>query len=110
METCANCNESLHDKDTIFSALGHLFCSRECGVSHMIEIMDVEQLAEYAFAATYEEITPDEAGINPEDVHKCDWCGEDFDRSEVRQTDLGMLCDGCILAIRSRGEEVIEYE
>lgn len=43
-----------------------------------------------------------------DDVHVCAWCGEDeFDSSELHYTDLGRLCDTCIAAIRSRGEEVV---
>jgi len=41
-----------------------------------------------------------------EEVLCCDWCGEEFERSELRETDLGMLCDRCISAIWSRGEKV----
>lgn len=40
----------------------------------------------------------------------CVWCGEVFDRSEVKMTDLGLLCDHCIEGIRSRGEVVAVYE
>ena len=39
----------------------------------------------------------------------CEWCGSE-DHDGLRKTDLGMLCDMCITAIRSRGEEVIVYE
>ena len=37
---------------------------------------------------------------------KCDWCGEAFEGSELQQTSIGMLCDTCIRAIRSRGENI----
>ena len=110
METCHNCHCDLHDKETIFAAFGRLFCSRKCGVDFLIETLDVEQIAEYAFSSCCDEISPSEAGIIDEDVVTCDWCKSEMDRSEVRRTDLGMLCDQCILAIRSRGEEVIVYE
>lgn len=43
-------------------------------------------------------------------VHKCTWCGEEFDSSELHGTDLGCLCDTCIAAIRSRGEEVTVFD
>lgn len=37
----------------------------------------------------------------------CDWCGiDDFEPDQLRSTDLGMLCDRCIAAIRSRGDIV----
>lgn len=41
---------------------------------------------------------------------ECEWCGERFAVDELHNTDLGMLCDHCIRAIRSRGEEVIDYD
>ena len=36
----------------------------------------------------------------------CEWCNGTFGVSELVKTDLGMLCEGCIMAIRSRGEDV----
>lgn len=39
----------------------------------------------------------------------CDWCGENFPISELKRTDLGLLCDICIRAVQSRGEEVIIF-
>lgn len=40
----------------------------------------------------------------------CAWCGEDYEESELKNTDLGKLCDDCIEAIRSRGESItIKY-
>lgn len=49
-------------------------------------------------------------GDADDDVHKCAWCGEEFDSSELHGTDLGCLCDTCITAIRSRGEEVTVFD
>lgn len=41
----------------------------------------------------------------------CAWCEDEFDdASELHMTDLGLLCDRCIAAIRSRGETVIVYD
>lgn len=40
----------------------------------------------------------------------CAWCKEEFDFSELHMTDLGLLCDNCIAAIRSRGEQVTVYD
>ena len=40
-----------------------------------------------------------------EDSVECGWCHERFDKSECRyEVDLGWLCDGCEIAIKSRGE------
>lgn len=45
--------------------------------------------------------------VDDEEVHKCEWCEEDdFDSSDLFKTDLGMLCQHCIDAIRSRGESI----
>ena len=42
-----------------------------------------------------------------EEWHKCEWCGENFPESELQEEiDLGYLCEHCILAISSRGEEL----
>lgn len=50
-------------------------------------------------------------GINGIDEPRvCVWCCNVFDRSEVHMTDIGLLCDTCITAIRSRGEEVSVYD
>ena len=39
--------------------------------------------------------------------HKCEWCGEIFPESDLREEkDLGYLCEHCILAISSRGEDL----
>jgi formylmethanofuran dehydrogenase subunit E len=43
----------------------------------------------------------------PEPKESCEWCREPYEESELRTTDLGILCDRCINAIRSRGETVI---
>lgn len=44
------------------------------------------------------------------DYVKCHWCDEVYDKSEVRLTDLGTMCDRCIAALRSRGEQVTVYD
>jgi hypothetical protein len=44
--------------------------------------------------------------IEDDDVHKCAWCNGEYDSSDLIPTDLGMLCEHCIMAIRSRGEDV----
>lgn len=43
-------------------------------------------------------------------VAKCAWCGESLDMSELHATDIGKLCDHCIAAICSRGEQVSVYD
>lgn len=39
-----------------------------------------------------------------EDEVECDWCHDLFLLSELKDTDLGRLCDRCIADIKSRGE------
>ena len=50
-----------------------------------------------------------EAAIESSDCskrsHKCQWCGTLLPESELHEeNDLGLLCEKCIMAIRSRGE------
>lgn len=52
------------------------------------------------------ESVPD--GAADDDVRKCSWCGEEFDTTELIPTDLGCICERCLTAIRSRGEQVTE--
>ena len=44
-----------------------------------------------------------------EDESKCSWCNEEYDTSELYETDLGRCCEQCITAIRSRGEDITIY-
>lgn len=46
-----------------------------------------------------------------EETALCEWCGEEYPISELqREKDLGLLCEYCIQAIRSRGEKLyLEY-
>lgn len=41
-----------------------------------------------------------------EDIHKCDWCEEEYETSELMCTDLGIICPRCFAAIVSRGESI----
>jgi hypothetical protein len=37
----------------------------------------------------------------------CSWCGEIYDKTDLQEElNLGLLCDSCIRAIESRGEEL----
>jgi hypothetical protein len=45
------------------------------------------------------------------EIGTCFNCGEDYELSELKQeTNLGPLCDSCIRALRSRGEELTIIE
>jgi len=49
----------------------------------------------------------EEIEINGELYTHCGWCGELYPKSEMKkEVDLGYLCNGCIQAIRSRGEKL----
>lgn len=45
-------------------------------------------------------------GAADDDVRNCSWCNGEYEASDLIPTDLGMLCETCITAIRSRGEDV----
>lgn len=49
-------------------------------------------------------------GDADDEISECSWCGLEFESDQLRATDLGCLCDRCIAAIRSRGEEVIVFD
>ena len=42
-----------------------------------------------------------------EELKECTWCKEEYEVSDLTQTDIGLLCDKCIRAIKSRGEDLI---
>lgn len=50
------------------------------------------------------ESVPD--GAADDDVRKCSWCNGEYEANDLIPTDLGMLCETCVTAIRSRGEDV----
>lgn len=37
---------------------------------------------------------------------ECSWCGNEYEEYELKETNLGLLCDSCIRAIASRGEDI----
>lgn len=47
---------------------------------------------------------------NGVEVAKCRWCGDVHYTSEMRLTSQGTLCDCCIIAIKSRGEDIDIYD
>lgn len=49
----------------------------------------------------------DEDEPEDDDICECEWCHEEYEYSELKHTlDGGLICPGCIAAIRSRGEKV----
>ena len=102
-DMCAACDIDLATCETIWAAEGTLYCSRECGI-HDFRVAYGDD-AEKHFDEVAEEINPRDIGIG-EELEECEWCHERFEGSELTETDLGFLCDHCIEAIRSRGEDV----
>lgn len=45
-----------------------------------------------------------------DDPVECWWCEDTFERDDLKETNLGLMCERCIEAIRSRGEKVVVYE
>lgn len=45
-----------------------------------------------------------------DEMIKCVWCGEEYPRDELHDTDLGgKMCDHCIQAVISHGEDIAVY-
>lgn len=63
-DECCMCHEPLNKHVTVFAGLGSLFCSKRCGVNHLMEIYTPEQLAEFAAEGCLEEVRADEIGIS----------------------------------------------
>lgn len=95
METCKGCGTELGNKFTITAILGEILCNDCASVKYSKRKLE----------ACAEHIVPGDIGI---EAHTCNWCSEEDE--ELYRTDLGYLCGTCILAIRSRGEEVIQYD
>lgn len=108
MDECIVCHEPLNKSEKVYAGLGAFVCSTACAAKYLVENVDAHILAEYAVATVFEDVPHAELGIEREVT--CDWCELEFDESQLTKTDLGMLCDRCIAAIRSRGEEVIVLE
>ena len=74
---------------------------------HQQDILELEDIELAQWAGITEEewnrgylLTDDEA--------VCTWCGEIYDKSALKEElNLGYLCDSCIRAIESRGEDLV---
>ena len=88
-----------NEKDVSYSELAFL----EDHKQEVLELGDI-RLAERAGISEAEwnrgELLTDDEAI-------CAWCGEIYDKTDLQEElDLGLLCDSCIRAIESRGEEL----
>lgn len=88
---CAACDIDLGTCDTVWSAEGILYCSRECGIHDYKD--------EARFNDVAEEVSTADIGLKK----VCVWC---MKTEDLHDTTAGTLCDICIKAIRSRGETV----
>ena len=70
----------------------------------ILELEDIE-LAQWA-GITEEEWSRGYLLMDNEAV--CAWCGEIYEKSDLQEElNLGLLCDSCIRAIESRGEDLV---
>ena len=86
-------------------------CISQCEIAyleeHQQDILELEDIELAQWAGITEEewnrgylLTDDEA--------VCTWCGEICDKSALKEElNLGYLCDSCIRAIESRGEDLV---
>lgn len=114
---CHHCNKDLSTVAEIHAAEGMLFCSDLCAINHEMDliIMSAKERAKEWYNEYAEVVTPSDIGIAPSDTDEealpvCEWCESEMEEDMLKRTDLGMLCDHCIAAIRSRGERIIIFE
>ena len=107
MTKCAYCDEKLTGE--IHAVEGLLFCCKECAVLYKQDIITAAAIVEATewYDMNAETVMAEDIGIDDEDeLTECSWCEEEYEESELKQTNLGLLCSNCIDAIRSRGEKV----
>ena len=114
---CRHCGKDLSTVEEIHAAEGMLFCSDLCAIDYHTEliIMSAKEQAKEWYSKYAETVTPSDIGLTPSDAAeepetKCEWCEIEMEEDMLTRTDLGMLCDHCIAAIRSRGERIIIFE
>lgn len=64
VDECIMCHEPLNKHVTVYAGMGYLFCSKRCAVNHLIETLDVEQIAEIAIDGCIEEVNTADIGIS----------------------------------------------
>lgn len=109
MTTCAYCDDTLHGE--IHAVEGKLFCSKGCAIYYKADELSeaVPDEARTWYDEHAETVNAADIGIES-DVYKCIWCHEEFELSELTNTNFGRICDTCLAAIKSHGEAVIIYE
>lgn len=73
-----------------------------------------EMAARYAFflenyRAPTQPVVSDGQPDEDEGPCVCTWCNGVYDEGDLLPTDLGMICESCVAAIRSRGEDIAVY-
>lgn len=106
-EFCRKVNRMIDDGELSVKSEGF----RHIYLPSLRKLVYKEMAKRYADYLRYNkgpDVTADD--YDDDDEVNCEWCNCEFERSELRKTDLGLLCDHCIEGIRSRGDIVIVYE
>lgn len=111
-EFCRKVNKMIDDGDISVKSEGF----RHVYLPTLRKLVYKEMAHRYAAYLQYSKCpapTPsaydDDEDYDEDELRECEWCNNEFERSELIPTDLGMLCSRCIDAIRSRGEYVTTY-
>ena len=77
---------------------------RASEAEHNEALNEQEKLAYMFGFNTNKETTLDTTGkvIKSDELSKCEWCGEEFDESELEDTELGKVCYRCKKGIESK--------
>lgn len=63
-DECTVCHEPLNKHVTVWAGFGNLFCCKRCAVRHLMEILDIEQIAEIAIDGCIEEVNTADIGVS----------------------------------------------
>jgi len=83
---------------------------KEMARRYAMSCYNTKTIVDNAYSGPTPKATPLERNDDDE-PHTCEWCNiDDFEPDQLRRTDMGRLCDRCIAAIRSRGEDLYVFE
>ena len=73
---------------------------------HCLQPLEKSEIEGYAWQCN--ECDEDFYDFETVHVEKCAWCNDLFPLNELkREKDIGLVCDECIQALRSRGEKLV---